>query len=197
MITKELWCLNWKMKCLKKISNMRKMHWDPCNLNIFKKKVLSATNALKSWIIQVLSFDDPNYNTICLKAYWFDGQLDLLIPEPQQLIQGINKDMLDGTILHFLLGQLDLLILEPRQLIQGINKDMLDGTILHFLLVDANVTLLDRRNPMGEGSYGKIFKYCILRVDFVLRHEIYVSKVFNYLIFLMKVTLQHQETKKR
>jgi hypothetical protein len=65
MITKELWNLNWKMKSLKNISNMRKMHWDPCDLNIFKKEVLSATNALKSWVIQVLSSDDPNYNTIC------------------------------------------------------------------------------------------------------------------------------------
>ena len=34
----------------------------------------SATNALKSWVVQVLSFDDPSYN----KVDWFDGQLDLL-----------------------------------------------------------------------------------------------------------------------
>jgi hypothetical protein len=41
------------------------------------------------------------------------------------------------------------------------------------------VILLDRRNPMGEGSYGNIFKCCILRVDFIPRHEIYVCKVFK------------------
>jgi hypothetical protein len=115
-----------------------------------KEEVQSMTIALRSWIIQVLSSNDPNYNTICQKADWFDGQLNLLKPE-------------------------------PRQLIQGINKDMLDGIILHFLPVDANVILLDRRNPVGEGSYGKIFKSHILRVDFIPRHEIYVCKVFkNY-----------------
>ena len=57
---------------------------------------------------------------------------------------------------------------------------MLDGTILHFLLVDANMILLDRRNPMGEGNYGKIFKCHILRVDFIPKHEIYVCKVFKF-----------------
>jgi hypothetical protein len=44
---------------------------------------------------------------------------------------------------------------------------MLDRTILHFLPVDSNVILLDKQNPVEEGSYGKIFKLCILRVDFV------------------------------
>jgi hypothetical protein len=39
--------------------------------------VQSATNALESWVIQVLSSDDPSYNTICAKADWFDSQLDL------------------------------------------------------------------------------------------------------------------------
>jgi hypothetical protein len=64
-------------------------------------------------------------------------------------------------------------------LIPGIHRDMLDGTILHFLPVDANVILLDRWNLVGEGSYGKIFKCCIFRVDFIPRHEIYVCKVFK------------------
>ena len=41
------------------------------------------------------------------------------------------------------------------------------------------VIFLDRRNPVGEGSYGKIFKNCILRVDFIPRYEIYVCKVFK------------------
>jgi hypothetical protein len=44
--------------------------------------VQSATNAFKSWVIQVLSSDDSNYNTIFQKADWFDGQLDLLKYEP-------------------------------------------------------------------------------------------------------------------
>jgi hypothetical protein len=47
-----------------------------------KKEVQKATNALKSWIIQVLSFDDPNYNTICKKVDWFYVQLNLLKLEP-------------------------------------------------------------------------------------------------------------------
>jgi hypothetical protein len=51
-----------------------------------KEEVQSATNALKSWVVQVLSFYDPNYNTIYKKADWFDGQLNLLKPTPQQLI---------------------------------------------------------------------------------------------------------------
>jgi hypothetical protein len=33
---------------------------------------------------------------------------------------------------------------------------------------------------VGEGSYGKIFKCCILRVDFIPGYEIYVCKIFNY-----------------
>jgi hypothetical protein len=57
---------------------------------------------------------------------------------------------------------------------------MLDGTILHFLPIDANVILLDRQNLVGEGSYGKIFKYRILRIAFIPRHEIYVCKVFKF-----------------
>ena len=48
-----------------------------------KEVVQSVTSALKSWITQVLSSNDPNYNTICQKANWFDGQLDLLKPEPR------------------------------------------------------------------------------------------------------------------
>jgi hypothetical protein len=39
--------------------------------------------------------------------------------------------------------------------------------------------LLDRRNPVEEISYGKIFKCHILRVDYIPRHEIYVCKVFK------------------
>jgi hypothetical protein len=66
------------------------MHWDPCDLNIFKKEVLSATNALKSWVIQVLSSDDPNYNTICEKADWINGQVDLLKLGPQQVRKQIG-----------------------------------------------------------------------------------------------------------
>jgi hypothetical protein len=41
------------------------------------------TNALKSWVVQVLSSYYLNYNTICKKAYSFDGQLDLLKLAPQ------------------------------------------------------------------------------------------------------------------
>jgi hypothetical protein len=56
---------------------------------------------------------------------------------------------------------------------------MLDGTPLNFLPVDANVILLDSRNLVKEGSYGKIFKCSILRVDFIPRYEIHVCKVVN------------------
>jgi hypothetical protein len=52
--------------------------------------VQTATNSSKSCVIQVLLSNDPNYNTICEKTYWFDGQVDLLKLEPTQLIQGIN-----------------------------------------------------------------------------------------------------------
>ena len=71
---------------------------------------------------------------------------------------------------------------------------MLDETILHFLPVDANVVLLDRQNLVEEGSYGKIFKCCILRVDINQDMKYMFAK---YLKILMKVTLQHQLTKKQ
>jgi hypothetical protein len=71
---------------------------------------------------------------------------------------------------------------------------MLDGTILHFLPVDANVVLLDRQNLLEEGSYGKIFECCILRVDINQDMKYMFAK---YLKILMKVMLQHQRTKKQ
>ena len=33
-----------------------------------KEEVQTATNSFKSWVIQVFSSDNPNYNTICEKA---------------------------------------------------------------------------------------------------------------------------------
>jgi hypothetical protein len=79
-------------------------------------------------------------------------------------------------------------------LIPGIHRDMLDGTILHFLPVDANVILFDRWNLVGEGSYGKIFKFCICRIDFIPNMKYMFAK---YLKILMKVTLQHQKSKRQ
>jgi hypothetical protein len=66
--------------------------------HLIKEEVHCATNALKSWVIQVLSSDDPNYNTIFHKADWFDGQLDLLKPKPRQFIPGIHRDMLGEIV---------------------------------------------------------------------------------------------------
>jgi hypothetical protein len=87
--------------------------------HLIKEEVQNATNALKSWVIQVLSSDNPNYNTIFQKVDWFDGQLDLLKPKPRQLIQGIHRDMLDGTILHFLPVDANVILLDRWNLVGG------------------------------------------------------------------------------
>jgi hypothetical protein len=55
-----------------------------------KEEVQTATNSFKIWVIQVFSFDNPNYNTICEKADWFNGQVDLLKLGPQQVRKQIG-----------------------------------------------------------------------------------------------------------
>jgi hypothetical protein len=56
------------------------------------------------------------------------------------------------------------------------------------------VILFDRWNLVGEGSYGKIFKFCICRIDFIPNMKYMFAK---YLKILMKVMLQHQKTKRQ
>jgi hypothetical protein len=56
------------------------------------------------------------------------------------------------------------------------------------------VILLNRQNPVEEGSYGKIFRCRILRVDFIPRHEIYVYKVFYFFDEGDATTSRNKET---
>ena len=81
-------------------------------LGVKKGGGAKCDQCFKSWVIQVLSSDDTNYNTICKKVDWCASQLDLLKPKLQQLIQGINKDMLDRTILHFLPIDANVILLD-------------------------------------------------------------------------------------
>jgi TPP-dependent trihydroxycyclohexane-1,2-dione (THcHDO) dehydratase len=56
---------------------------------------------------------------------------------------------------------------------------MIDGSILHFLPIDVNMQIVNRNNIVGQGSYGKIMKCCISRVDFISQSETYCCKIYN------------------
>jgi hypothetical protein len=70
--------------------------------SLINKEVRSATRGLKNWVNQILDPNDPDYIPVIEKVTWFDSELSKLVVEPRRLIQGINKDMLDGSLLHFL-----------------------------------------------------------------------------------------------
>ena len=49
------------------------------------------------------------------KVTWFDSELSKLVVEPRRLVQGINKDMLDGSLLHFLPPKSEIIFLNGNR----------------------------------------------------------------------------------
>jgi hypothetical protein len=81
------------------------------------------------------SSNDPNYSTVCTKANWFNGQLDLSTFPRWQLIQRINKDILNGTILHFPLVDANVKLLNSWYPVrEGIYKKNSSVVFLEFIL---------------------------------------------------------------
>lgn len=66
------------------------------------EEVNSGTTNLKNWMLQVLDPFDPNFDSLMTKISWLDAELTELVIEPRRLVHGINKDLLDGSLLHFL-----------------------------------------------------------------------------------------------
>jgi hypothetical protein len=56
MITRNLWSLNWKKNFEKDFKHEKDALWTKLFEHLKKEEVQSATNALKSWKIQVLLF---------------------------------------------------------------------------------------------------------------------------------------------
>jgi hypothetical protein len=69
--------------------------------SLISEEVRSATGNLKIWVNQIVNPADPNYVPLMDKVTWFDSELSKLVVEPRRLVQGINKDLLNGSLLHF------------------------------------------------------------------------------------------------
>jgi hypothetical protein len=61
-----------------------------------------------------------DYIVLMDKVTWFDSELSKLVVEPRRLVQGINKDMLDGSLLHFLPPKSEIIFLNGnREFVRG------------------------------------------------------------------------------
>jgi hypothetical protein len=103
------------------------------------RSVGDAKSQLVQWINQIwIDKSEEDCQKLVQKATWFINELKRLkSPSSRQLVQGLNIDMIDGSLK------------------------------LHFLPIGTDLTIIDCTKPIGKGSYGYIFKCHINGVDFI------------------------------
>ena len=70
--------------------------------SLISQEVRRATWNLKNWVNRILNCVDLDYISLMNKVTWFNSELSKLVVEPRRLVYGMDKDLLDGFLLHFL-----------------------------------------------------------------------------------------------
>lgn len=79
------------------------------------EEVRDVKCSLKNLVNHVIHSNDPKYVVGVDKVEWFDSELAKSIHEHWQLIQGIKKDILGGSLLHSLPPNFKVIFLDGKK----------------------------------------------------------------------------------